>query len=250
MEEVHAHLQEMLDLGTICPSQRVWCNVVVLVQKKDSSLHFCIDFCWLNVYMKKDSYPLPRIQEALESLVGAGHFSYLDLRSGFGQIKMDGQSKQYTTFTVGNLGFFDCDCMPFGLCNTPATFQRLMHKCLGELNLAYCLIFLDDTIIFLQTAEEHLNFLCIVFDQFREQNLNLKPSKCKVFRNKITYLAYHVLNIWVHHSNSNLEAIAECATPQTYREVHAFLSLVGYYRGFIQQEVRAGVTYRGGHEGF
>ena len=106
--------------------------------------------------MKKDSYPLPRIQEALESLVGAGHFSCLDLKLVFWQIKMEGASKQYTAFTVENLGFFECDCMPFWLCNAPATFQRLMQNCLGKLNLIYCLIYLDDIIVFLQTAEKHL----------------------------------------------------------------------------------------------
>ena len=85
----------------------------------------------------KDSYPLPRIQEALESLVGAGHFSCMDLKSKFWQIKMDELLKQYTVFTIGNLGFFDCDCMPFRLCNMPATFQRLMQNCLRDLNPTY-----------------------------------------------------------------------------------------------------------------
>ena len=104
--EVRNHLQEMLESGAIRPSQSAWCNAVVLVQKKDGSLWFCIDFCHLNAHMKKDSYPLPRIQEALESLVGARHFSCLDLKSGFWQIEMEEASKQYTTFTVGYLGFF------------------------------------------------------------------------------------------------------------------------------------------------
>ena len=124
-----------MDSSIVCPSQSVWCNAVVLVQKKDRSLCFCIDFCHLNAHMKKDSYPLPRIQEALESLVGAGHFSCLDLKSRFWQIEMDELLKQYTVFTVGNLGFFECDYIPFRLCNLPATFQRLMQNCLGELNL-------------------------------------------------------------------------------------------------------------------
>ena len=85
----------------------------VLVRKKDGSLGFCINFCHLNAHMKKDSYPLPRIQKALQSLVGVGHFSCLDLKLGFWQIKMEELSKQYTTFTVGNLGFLECDHMPF-----------------------------------------------------------------------------------------------------------------------------------------
>ena len=148
VEEVQNHLEEMLESGVIRPSKSAWCNAVVLVQKKDGGLKFCIDFCHLNACMKKDSYPLPRIQEVLESLVGAGHFSCLDLKSGFWQIKMEEALKQYTAFTTGNLGFFECDCMPFGLCNMPVTFQWLMHNYLGELNLIYCLIYLDDLIVF------------------------------------------------------------------------------------------------------
>ena len=146
----------MLESGAIRPSQSAWCNVVVLVQKKDGGFWFCINFCHLNAHTKKDSYPLPRIQEALESLVGAGHFSCLDLKSGFWQIKMEEASKQYTTFTVGNLGVLECDSMPFGLCNALATFQQLMQNCLGKLNLIYCFIYLDDLIVFLQTMKEHL----------------------------------------------------------------------------------------------
>ena len=100
--------------------------MAVLVRKKDRDLCFCIDFHHLNAHKKKDSYPLPRIQEALESLVGAGHFSCLDLKLGFWQIKMEEASKWYTAFTVGNLGFFKSDHMPFGLCNVLAMFQQLM----------------------------------------------------------------------------------------------------------------------------
>ena len=123
VKEVRNHLKEMLESGAIRPSQSAWCNAMVLVQKKDRGLCFCINFCHLNAHTKKDSYPLPRIQEVLESLEGAGHFSCLDLKSRLWQIKMEEASKQYTTFTVGNWGFFKCNRMPFGLCNAPATFQ-------------------------------------------------------------------------------------------------------------------------------
>ena len=190
VEQVQSHLLEMLESGAIRPSQSAWCNAVVLVQKKDGSLWFCIDFCHLNAHMKKDSYLLPKIQEALESLVGAGHFSCLDLKSGFWQIKMEEAPKQYTIFKVGNLGFFECDHMPFGLCNVLSTFQQLMQNCLGELNLIYCLIYLDDLIMFSQTAEEHLHQLHVVFDQLREYSLKLKPSKCSLFKEEIDYLAH------------------------------------------------------------
>ena len=192
VEEVRSHLWEMLESGAIRPSQSAWCNAVVLVQKKDSGLQFCIDFCCLNAHMKKDSYPLPRIQEALESLLAAGHFSYLDLKSGFWQINMEEALKQYTAFTVGNLGFFECDRMPFGLCNAPATFQQLMQNCLGELNLTYYLTYLDNLIVFLQTTKEHLHQLHVVFNQLREYHLKLKPSKCSLFKEEIHYLAHQV----------------------------------------------------------
>ena len=123
VEEVRSHLREMLESSAIRPSQSSWCNAVVLVRKNDSSLCFCIDFHCLNAHMKKDSYPLPRIQEVLESLVGAGHFSCLDLKSRFWQIRMDEALKQYTTFTVVNLRFFECNRMPIGLRNALGTFQ-------------------------------------------------------------------------------------------------------------------------------
>ena len=223
----------MLELGAIQPSQSAWCNAVVLVRKKDGGLRFCINFHHLNMCMKKDSYPLPRIQETLESWAGAGHFSCLDLKLEFWQIKME-VSKQYTAFTVGNLGFFKCDHMPFGLCNAPTMFQRLMQDCLGELNLIYCLIYLNDMIMFLQTTEEHLHRLCMVFDQFWEYNLKLKPSKCSLFKEEINYLAHQVSKQGVWLSDSNLKAITECTPPQTYTEICAFLGLVSHYWQFIE----------------
>ena len=106
VDEVWAHVKEMLEVGTIHPSQSPWFNAVVLVHKKDRGLHICIDFHKLNARTKKDSYVLPHIQEAIESLVGAGYFSCLNLKAGFWQIAMDEVSKQYTAFTLGNLAFF------------------------------------------------------------------------------------------------------------------------------------------------
>ena len=111
---------------------------------------------------KKDSYPLPRIQEVLESMVGASHFFMMDFKSGFWQVHMAPGSQQYTVFTMGNLGFYEFTRMHFGLCNAPATFQHLMQNTFGELNLTYCVIYLDDVIVFSQMEEEHLKRLHIV----------------------------------------------------------------------------------------
>ena len=165
LEEMHASLWDMLEAGAICPSQSPWCNVVVLVRKKDGTLCFCVNFRCLNVQTKKDLYPLPCIQEAFESMAGLAHFPSMDFKSGFWQIKMAPESQQYTAFTVGNLGFYEFTHMPFGLCNALATFQHLMQNTLGELN---CVIYLDDVIIFGHMEEEHLECFCIVFKWFRE----------------------------------------------------------------------------------
>ena len=159
VEEVRRHIQEMLDGGAIQPSQSPWCNAVVLVRKKDGSLRFCIDFRHLNQMTKKDAFPLPRMQETMESMVGACHFSCMDLKSRFWQVKMAEKSRQYTIFTVGSMGVYEFLRMPYGLCNAPATFQRLMQNCLGELNLSYALIYLDDVIVYSRTEEEHLTRL-------------------------------------------------------------------------------------------
>ena len=133
--------------------------------------------------------------------------------------KNEEASKQYTAFTVGNLGFFECDHMSFGLCNVPVTFQRLMQNCLSKLNLIYYLIYLDDIIIFLWMVEEHLHRLHVIFDWFREYNLKLKPSKCSLFKKEINYLVHQVSEEGMQPSNLNLRAITECAPPQTYMEI-------------------------------
>ena len=177
---------------------------------------------------------MPHICETLESLAGAAHYSTFDLNSGFWQVPMDEESKQYTAFTLGSMGLYECKSMPFGLCNTPPTFQRLMQNCLGELNLTYCLIYLDDMIVFSKMPEEHLQRMCVVFDCLREHGLKLKPSKCDVFKSEINYLAHHVSQKGVLPSKKNLESIAQCLPPDTYTKVKSFVGLVGHYRHFIK----------------
>ena len=218
----------------IRPSNSPWCNAVVLVRKKDGSLRFCIDFRRLNSLTVKDSHPLPCICETLESLAGVAHYTTIDMNSGFWQVPMDEESKQYTAFTLGSMGLYECKSMPFGLCNVLPTFQRLMLNCLGELNLTYCLIYLDDVIIFSRTEEEHLERMRVIFDRFREHGLKLKPSKCEVFKTEINYLAHHMSERGILPSKKNLEAIAQCPPPHTYTKVKSFVGLVGHYRHFIK----------------
>ena len=156
VEEVCQHIQEMLDRGAIQPSQLPWCNAIVLVWKKDGTLRFCIDFRHLNAHTKKDSYPIPKCLETMESLVGAGYFSTMDLKSDFWQVKVSEDSHQYTAFTVGSMDVYKFLCMPYGLYNVPAMFQCLMQNCLGELNLTFAMVYLDDMIVYSEMPEDHL----------------------------------------------------------------------------------------------
>ena len=132
-EEVWKHLKEMLDIGAIRCSNSPWASPVVLVHKKDGSLRFCIDLRKLNAWTVKDAYSLLHIEDTLDSLNGACIFTSLDLKSGYWQVELDKESIPLTAFTVGPLGFYKCVRMPFGLTNAPATFQKLMESCLGEL---------------------------------------------------------------------------------------------------------------------
>ena len=211
LEEVRIHVNDMLQAGAIRPSSSPWCNAVVLVWKKDGGLHFCIDFRKLNARTKKDSYPLPRIQEMLESLEGFHIFSSFDFKLGFWQVEMDEASNQYTAFTVGSLGFFKCEHMPFRLCNAPMTFQRLMQNCLGELNLTYCLIYLDDVITFSNDEDDHLCHMRVIFDRFRVEHLKLKPSKCSLFHDEIVFIAHHVMKDGVQPSEEHVTS--SCTLP-------------------------------------
>ena len=127
--------REMLDIGAIWKLYSPWTNAVVLVQKKDGSLRFCIDLRKLNIQTIKNAYLLPHIDETLDSLQGSQWFSSLDLKLGYWQVNMDEESKPLTVFTVGLLGFYECGRMPFRLTNAPTNFQRLMETCLGDLNL-------------------------------------------------------------------------------------------------------------------
>ena len=233
-DEVKTHLQEMLDLGALRPSNSPWASAIVLVRKKDGRLRFCIDLRKLNNRTVKDTYSLPRIESILDSLGGAQIFSTLGLKAGYWQVEMAEECRAYTAFTCDPLGFYECDTMPFGATNAPATFQRLMHDCLGELNMNWCIVYLDDIIIFSDTKEEHLKRLEAVFQKLCTAGLKLKPSKCFFFREKIEYLGHVVSGKGISTNPKKVEAVAKWPTPKTVYDIRSFLGFVGYYRRFIK----------------
>ena len=138
----------MLEIGAIRRSISPWASPVVLVQEKDGGLRFCIDLRKLNYRMIKDVQSLPRIEDSLDCLDGASIFTSLDLQSGYWQVELTEASIPLTAFTVRLLGFSECVQMPFGLTNAPTTFQCLMESYLGDLHLKWCIIYLDDIIVF------------------------------------------------------------------------------------------------------
>ena len=170
----------------------------------------------------------------MESLVGARYFATMDLKSGFWQVKMSEESRQYTAFTVGSLGIYEFLRMPYGLCNVPATFQHLMQNCLGELNLQYALIYLDDVIVYSKTPEEHLKRLQAVLDQFAISGLKLKPSKCHFFKENLTYLGHEISVAGMLPGQEGIQKIAEMGYPTTVTGIRKFLGATGYFRQFIK----------------
>ena len=181
----------------------------------------------------KDAYSLPCIDETLDSLQGSQWFSSLNLKSGYWQVEMDEESKPLTAFTLGLLGFYECKRMPFGLTNTPATFQQLMEACLGDLNLHWCIIYLDDIVIFSKDLISHLERLEAVFQKLEKAGLKLKPSKCELFQWQIAYLGHMISMQGVATDEGKIDAIKNWPTPTNVTEVWSFLGFMGYYHRFI-----------------
>ena len=147
---------------------------------------------------------------------------------------MNEDDKAKTAFSVGNLGFYECNRMAFGLTNAPATFQRLMERCMGELNLKECMIFLDDILVFSQSFEEHLERLDAVFSRLKQHGLKLKPSKCEFFKTKVTYLGHVVSESGVETDPDKINALATWPEPDNVKALRSFLGFTGYYRRFIK----------------
>ena len=234
VEEVRQHLQEMLDLGVIRKSESPYSSNVVLVRKPDGRIRFCIDFRRLNQITIKDAYALPRIDQTLDALNGAQWFSKLDLRSGFWQVDLAEEDKHKTAFSVGNLGFYECNRMPMGLANSPATFQRLMESCMGEAHLTNCLIFFDDILVFSKTLEEHFRRLDLVLEKIEDAGLKIRLDKTELLQRSVKYLGHVVSADGVHTDPDKVRCVQEWPVPKNIKELQSFLGFCGFYRRFCK----------------
>ena len=203
----------MLEAGAIRSSNSPFSSNVVIVRKKDGTIRFCIDYRKLNLRTIKDAYSIPRIDDTLHLLAGAKYFTKLDLISGYWQVELREEDKPKTAFKVWPLGFYECNRMPFGLCNSPVTFQRLMERCMGEMNLHDCLIYLDDIIVFSSTFEEHLERLQAVFSRLELHNLKLKVTKCEFFKSQVVYLGHVVSEAGIQADSAKIEAVHNWPVP-------------------------------------
>ena len=233
-QEVRNHLKQLLDADIIRKSKSPFSSNVVLVKKKNNELRMCVDYRQLNNRTKKDAYALPIIEEILENLSGNAYFTVLDAKSGYHQVNIKEEHKERTAFTVGPLGFYEYNRMPFGLSNSPATYQRLMEECLGDLHLKICFIFLDDIIIFSRTYEDHVERLQQVFDRLRAAGLKLSPKKCNFLMERVKYVGHIVSKDGIETDPDKTERVRNWPTPKTPEEVRKFLGFIGYYRRFVQ----------------
>ena len=231
-EEADRQIEEMLNAGIINPSSSAWSSPILLVEKADKSQRLVVDFRKTNAISKKDSYPLPLIDETLDQLHGSRYFTTLDLQSGYHQISMHQNSKEKTAFVTHN-GLYEFNVMPFGLSNAPSTFQRLMDNTFRDLSSDGLLIYMDDLIIYSATFKEHLDMLRKVCLRLRQVNLKLKRKKCHFGKPSVSFLGHVVDATGVSPNPDKLRVVKDFPQPTTVREVRTFLGLTGYYRRFM-----------------
>jgi len=210
-----------------------WMANIVLVRKKDGNLRYCVDYRGLNTVTQKRNYPLPRIDTCLESLGNNNLYSSLDMRSGYWQVPVREEDREKTCF-VTRKGMFGFKVLPFGLCNAPSTFQRLVDMTLAGLTWEICLCYLDDLIIFSKTFEDYIKRLQAVFDRLQAADLKLKPSKCVIFARQVKFLGSVISDRGVAPDPEKVEAVATWPIPKSVTEVRAFVALAGYYRRHIR----------------
>lgn len=232
-EAVKDHINQLLSAQVIRESCSPYASPIVLVKKKDGSLRMCVDYRQLNAKTRKDAFPLPRIEESLDALTGARWFSTMDLASGYNQVEVTEKDRPKTAFCTP-FGLFEWNRMPFGLCNAPGTFQRLMQRIFGDEQGLSLLLYLDDIVVFSSTVEQHLQRLDVVLARLKQERLKAKLSKCTFFQPEVRYLGHIISANGVATDPSKIEAVAKWQPPQTVSELRSFLGFASYYRRFVE----------------
>ena len=207
---------------------------VLFVPKKDGRWRMCIDYRALNRQTIRDRYPLPRIDDLLDRLGKAKHFTTLDLASGYHQIAVKEEDIPKTAFRTQR-GHFEFVVMPFGVTNAPSTFQRMMNSLFKEDLDDFVLVYLDDILVFSATLEEHIRHIRKALEKLRTAKLYARLHKCAFFQRRVEYLGFDVSAEGIQPSPEKVKAIVEWPQPQSVRDVRSFLGLASFYRRFIKQ---------------
>ncbi|KAL3697673.1 hypothetical protein R1sor_011749 [Riccia sorocarpa] len=202
-----------------------WVSPIVIVPKKNGKIRVCQDF------KKKDHHPLPFIDQVLDQVSGHECYSFLDGFSGYNQVSIREEDQNKTTFTT-EWGTFAYNRMPFGLCNAPTTFQRLMNTIFKDFLRKFVEVFIDDFCIF-GRREEHFEKLKLTLNRCREMGLALHPEKCFFMMTEGILLGHRVSGRGIEVDNEKIKVISALEWPNNLRELRAFLGHVGYYRRFI-----------------
>ncbi len=231
-EEVLRQLRKLEEAGIISASNSPWASPLVIVKKKDSTLRLCVDYRKLNAVTRKDSFPLPRIDELLDHLGNAQYFSTLDLFAGYHQIEIAKEDRAKTAFTTF-AGLYQWNTMPFGLACAPSVFQRTLEFLLLGLNWKNCLVYIDDIICFSPDFETHLRDLSSIFQRFRDGNLKCKPKKCFFVRPKVPYLGHTISKHGIEPDESKIKAVRDMPSPKDLTGVKQALGFLQFYRKFV-----------------
>ncbi|XP_078232769.1 uncharacterized protein LOC144583210 [Pogona vitticeps] len=230
-DKVRKELDEMLRENIIVPSSSPWSSPIVLVDKPDGSIRFCVDYRKLNRVTTPDAYPMPRLDNLIETIGGCRFISSLDLVKGYWQLRIDPRDQEKTAF-CSPFGLYEFRVLSFGLRNAPATFQRLMDQTLAGLS-DFTVAYIDDIGIFSNTWEDHLIHLELVLQRLSAAGLTVKASKCQLGSPEIKYLGHMVGGGVIKPLEAKIEAVRDWPRPNTKKKVKSFLGLVGYYRKFI-----------------
>jgi hypothetical protein len=229
---VDEEINRMLELGVIRPSQSPWASPITLVNKKDGTVRFCVDYRRINAATEKDAYPIPNIQELFDTLQGAQVFTTLDLKSGYWQVDLHPDDIEKTAF-VCHRGLFEFTRLPFGLVNAPGQFQRLMSSILSEHLGRTCLVYIDDIVVFSKDKDAHRADVQKILDTIHDAGLTLKLKKCFFCKEQVELLGYTVSASGISPQEDKVAVIRDMSPPEDLKAVQRFLGMTGYYRQTI-----------------